>query len=405
MKICWIIANRTAGGIGPVCIYAAKAAAAKPGVQATILSLHDTSEDTVDPASGVIFSSLGSGSEYPMRLLEWLERSPQDVVITSDVSHAEPAFPHFPKDLVHVIQLHDSGKRYRQVAIRNHKYVDGIVCVARHIEGRISSELSGVGYQGFVGTVHNGAEFPPLLHRQERPEVIRLLFMGRVEPLKGITDFAPILKQLKKLQVPAALTIVGGCDDGIARVFNREPLKGMVHLAGFVPHAECYEHARNSDILLMTSRKEPFGMVTIEAMSMGCVPIGYDVPSGTTEIIKHMESGVLVPLGDTRAIARNIGALHQNRSLLQKLSKGAIARARETFTSGNMADHLMEFLSGTIATRATRTPERIHGIPRIGPAATHDGARRYQRLSPVLRDMIRNSVASRARLCHWWLDR
>ena len=59
-------------------------------------------------------------------------------------------------------------------------------------------------------------------------------------------------------------------------------------------------------------------------MSMGCVPMAYDVPSGSTEIIGHGKSGLLVPLGDIRAWAEHIRKLHHNRELLNELSKGAI---------------------------------------------------------------------------------
>ena len=179
----------------------------------------------------------------------------------------------------------------------------------------------------------------------------------------------------------------------------------MITWTGLVPHAECYNIAAESDIFLMTSRKEPFGMVTIEAMSMGCVPIAYDVPSGSSEIIEHNQSGLLVPLGDLGAWAEEIRNLHQDRNRLAELATAAIQRARSAFNSETMALNLAAFVND-VAVNAERHPaRRQNGLPAEEPASYQRPARGYQRLPVSLRLWIRNAIGSNAKLCHWLLNR
>jgi len=411
-RVAWVIAKLTAGGIGPVCRYAAEGVAVHLGWPATMVCLHEAFDEFIDPATGVRFVGLGLGLEGTAAsgFLQWLEANPQDIVITSDVTYLESAFPYFPREVLHVIQIHDSLPRYREVAARHHRWVDGVFCVGRHIEAPLRSRLESLGFKGLLTTVHNGAAFLPLLPRipAKANAPMRLLFMGRMDPFKGISDLVPILKYLKRMRVPVELLIVGGEHEGLRRRFKRANLDHLVKWVGRVPHQECYRLASESDLFLMLSRREPFGMVTIEAMSMGCVPLGYDVPSGTSEIIEHGRSGLLLPLGDYSACARAIASLHANREEWQRLSAGAVERARTHFNEKVMGIALGKFLN-QVQAHAQKTPaERKTGfLPEAAPGKCDKGMGLglYHRLSPVLRDWVRNQICAYPRLTYWLLNR
>jgi glycosyltransferase involved in cell wall biosynthesis len=229
--------------------------------------------------------------------------------------------------------------------------------------------------------------------------------MGRVEALKGVFDFVPLLQRLRKLGVPVTLNLVGGDNETLRHQFQRKGLANLVSWTGHVPHEQCYNIARKSDIFLMTSRKEPFGMVTIEAMSMGCVPIAYDIPSGSTEIIEHGKSGLLVPLGDLRAWADKIRGLHQDRIWLAELSAGATERAHAHFSAETMARNMAAYLRDVMAHAETHPAKRKCGLPPETPASSMRTARGYQKLPAGMREWIRNCVHMNPRFSHWLLSR
>ncbi len=76
------------------------------------------------------------------------------------------------------------------------------------------------------------------------------------------------------------------------------------------------ELMRNSDILVLPSIEEGFGLVCVEAIGSGCVPL---VSSACTDICKHMENALVHGAGDVTALTRHITQLHADRLLLAKL--------------------------------------------------------------------------------------
>lgn len=405
LRIASVIPSFTAGGVGTVCRYAAEGMSRSTFWEVTLLSLHDPKAESVDPSSGLRLVSLGLDNDCPRSFLEWLAVNPQDLLITSDVSLIEAAFPYLPAATLHIVQIHDSGRRYREVALRNQAWIDGVTCVGLHIEEPLRTSLDKTFYRGLLRTVHNGAYFPPLKPRLLSSGPMRLLFMGRVEALKGVFDFVPILCELKKRGVPVTLNLVGGENGALRRELQRKGIGNMVTWSGRLPHERCYDIAAESDIFMMTSRREPFGMVTIEAMCMGCVPIAYDFPSGSTEIIEDGKSGLLVPLGDYKAWAATIESLHFDRSRLRTLSDNAIDRARTRFNAKIMADNLVQFVQDVLAHAESQPAQRKTGMP-PATVATHVHKRRgYYRLPETVRIWIRNKVFSYPRLSYWLLSR
>lgn len=414
LRVASVIPSLVSGGIGPVCAYAARSLASRTQWDVTLACLHDSDssrgEEEVNGSYRQV--NLGLEEDCARGFHRWLQQNPQDLVITSDVSHIQPAFPYFPVDTKHIIQLHDSGRRYRAVAIDTAPFVDGVMCVAEHIEKKIKKELDGVAYTGLLRTVHNGASFPPWGTRVPRTtgDPFRLLFMGRLEPLKGIADIAPILRELKKRNVPALLTIVGSEDAPGEEEIIRQQIQAagcskMVSWKGRVPHQECYELAGASDALLMLSRKEPFGMVTIEAMSMGCIPLAYDVLSGSREILVHEKSGFLEPLGDYKSVAKRVEQLYRNPLLLEEMSASAAERARTEFNADKMAAHTASFVAEVMSKADRSSSRRKPGLPPpAGPKAAHK-LKGYRSLPIGFRRRVRRLIGAHPKLCHWLLNR
>lgn len=405
LKVVSVIPSFSAGGVGTVCRYAAEEMSRKPNWHVTLLSLHDSSGESVDEESGLHLVSLGLKNNCAGSFLDWLTTNPQDIIITSDVSHIEAAFPYFPSVTRHIVQVHDSVRRYREVAIRNLAWIDGVLCVGRHIEASLRIAMDKTPFQRVLKTVHNGANFPKLQARQYDCEPIRLLFMGRIDAIKGAFDLVPILRILQKRKVNVVLNIVGGENPALRKQFFTAGLDSMVVWRGRVSHSQCYNISVDSDIFMMCSPKEPFGMVTVEAMSMGCVPIAYNTPSGSSEIIEHDKSGLLVPLGDYKAWADAIETLDSNRVYMEKLAKGAIERARKQFSSEIMAENMINVICEVLS-HAENQPSQRRFEKFIDLNVSYKTRiNLYQRLPEGLRCWLRNKFYSHPRLSFWLLNR
>lgn len=83
---------------------------------------------------------------------------------------------------------------------------------------------------------------------------------------------------------------------------------------------------RQSDLLVLPSIEEGFGLVCTEAMGSGCVPL---VSEACTELCRHMENSLVHPIGDTKALCQHITLVHEDRLLLQRLREAGLRFAPE----------------------------------------------------------------------------
>ena len=112
------------------------------------------------------------------------------------------------------------------------------------------------------------------------------------------------------------------------------------------------ELMRKSDILVLPSIEEGFGLVITEAMGSGCVPLASEA---CTEICSHMKTGLMHRVGDVEALTQHITMLHEDRALLERLRGAGLEAAPEvTWTAAGRV--LLDVYRETIA--SMRSSER-----------------------------------------------
>ena len=79
---------------------------------------------------------------------------------------------------------------------------------------------------------------------------------------------------------------------------------------------------RKSDILVLASIEEGFGLVCTEAMGSGCVPL---VSDACTDICRHMENSLVHHVGDVAALTQHITMLYEDRTLLERLRMAGLS--------------------------------------------------------------------------------
>lgn len=104
---------------------------------------------------------------------------------------------------------------------------------------------------------------------------------------------------------------------------------------------------RQSDVLVLPSIEEGFGLVCAEAMGSGCVPLVSDACTG---ICVHMGNALVHHVGDVEALARHLTLLHQDRELLARL-RAACLRCAPRHTWKAAGRGLLEVYRQIIAER------------------------------------------------------
>ena len=112
------------------------------------------------------------------------------------------------------------------------------------------------------------------------------------------------------------------------------------------------ELMRASDILVLPSIEEGFGLVCAEAMGSGSVPV---VSNAVTDMCVDGENALVHEVGDVATLTRHFTALHDEPELLPRLRSGAIRTARDyTWARAGeiLADAYHAVLSARVATPA-----------------------------------------------------
>lgn len=160
-----------------------------------------------------------------------------------------------------------------------------------------------------------------------------LLFVGAMRHYKGLDD---ALHALTRLPTEVRLLVAG---TGPMRaeweaLSQQLQLGPRVQFLGKVPDAELPALYRSADVFVLpaNSRAEAFGTVLIEAMASGLPCITTEVGSGTSFVVQHEVTGLVVPPHDPPALAAAVQRLITDNALRTRCAEAARARVLEHFT-------------------------------------------------------------------------
>lgn len=163
------------------------------------------------------------------------------------------------------------------------------------------------------------------LARGEGP--LRLVYVGRADPMKGPQDWVAVLARLAGAGVDFRATWYGGGAgiDAMRAEIDRLGLGDRVTLPGFLAdRAAVMAALREADALLFCHLTPESPRVLIEALVSGTPLVGYGGAYATDLIAGH-GGGVLVPVGDRAALADAVAELARAPARLASLARAAAA--------------------------------------------------------------------------------
>lgn len=143
-----------------------------------------------------------------------------------------------------------------------------------------------------------------------RNNALYLISVGRLVKRKGYNFLIEALGILKKSGLDAELILVGeGPEhDALASLAKNLGLSGSVKFTGAVSSEKKFRYLSASDLYVLSSLHEGFGIVLLEAMLCG-LPIVATNVGGQVDIVKQGRNGLLVSPEDPAALAGEIAAL------------------------------------------------------------------------------------------------
>ncbi|MFM8319920.1 MAG: glycosyltransferase, partial [Chloroflexota bacterium] len=166
-----------------------------------------------------------------------------------------------------------------------------------------------------------------------------LLFVGRIEPLKGIDTLIQALGRMRQQEVHVCLAVIGGDPDNSPEAQSAEMarLKAMREAAGLTDLVT-FLGKRGQDTLpyyysaaeavVVPSHYESFGMVALEAMACG-TPVVASQVGGLAFLVQDGVTGFTVPVDEPQALADRLSLLLNDYPLRQRLGEQALTVAQQ----------------------------------------------------------------------------
>jgi len=205
---------------------------------------------------------------------------------------------------------------------------DILVCVSKGLGQDLSKTFK---IKKRVSVVYNG--YSNLKGRQKAPEKpskknYTVITVARLVEQK---DHRTLIRAFRLVQEKLPNTKLLVASDGplkqnLMKFVSRLGLSRKISFLGWVKDISPY--LKKSDIFVLSSRREGFGYVLIEAMSYGKPVISTNTPYGPSEVLDNGKYGILVPMEDEEAMKRAILILLTDKKKYRHYAKMAFERSK-----------------------------------------------------------------------------
>lgn len=182
----------------------------------------------------------------------------------------------------------------------------------------------------------------------ERTYSKRLLFVGRLDAVKGVPLLLESLTALRKNHPDAILRIVGdGPDRGALEARAKaEGLEEQVHFLGYQSQSAVAEILADTDVLVLPSFAEGVPVVLMEAMAAR-VPVVTTQVGGVGELVETGVSGFVCPPGDVPRMTDCIDQLFRDGALCAQMGQAGRAKVMAEFESASEARWLGRLITSS----------------------------------------------------------
>ncbi len=177
----------------------------------------------------------------------------------------------------------------------------------------------------------------------------RIISVGRISPEKGYLDLIKVFKDIQVNHPDWKLDIVGDGEqtNELKTLIAKLNLNDVVTLHGYQEKQYIYNLLSKSSIYIMCSYEESFGIVLLEACSVGVPAVVFDSAQGAKEIIINDVNGYLIKNRSQKDIVDKINQLIEYPKLRYRLGKSAIETVDE-YSFTNVKDIWLKFINDAL---------------------------------------------------------
>lgn len=313
----------------------------------------------------ILIDSFETKNDFAIRLATSLYK--YDVLILNAVPFVHNILGLLKAETVVLPILHNDISDFYDTVVLNRKQWDKVICVSYALEKKLK-KLKNLD-SNEVTTILNGIDvdktFPQKIEKKSKK--IEIIYVGRIEDKqKGVLLLPQIIKKVvKNIEDEIVLKIIGN-GPSLSRLKKESKeleVDKYISFLGEKSHGEVLKNMRESDILIMPSYYEGLGLVYLEAMAQGVIPLASNLKDNTDLIISHGENGFLCEIGDVDCFAQQIISIVSNRKDIESISYKAWETAYNSLSVEIMTQNYLSLIDDVINSKITTRSKEIKKIP------------------------------------------
>ncbi|HPS58502.1 MAG TPA: glycosyltransferase family 4 protein [Spirochaetota bacterium] len=189
---------------------------------------------------------------------------------------------------------------------------------------------------------------PPVKARVSRKslrlenDVFYLITIGRLIKRKSIDTLLFALSEIKEKKIKLLIAGDGPEKDYLQGIVVDKGLEQRVSFLGYITEDDKYAYLSMSDLFVLTSLHEGFGIVFMEAMHAG-LPVVATNYGGQTDLLKQNENAILINVGDVKACSSAIMKFVKDKNLYKKCSLNNKKRIRDYYADKVAMEYMKIF--------------------------------------------------------------
>jgi glycosyltransferase involved in cell wall biosynthesis len=219
-----------------------------------------------------------------------------------------------------------------------------------------ADDIRSLGFRQAIAVIPNGVDFPDPMPERKSTDVRQMLFMSRIHPKKGLLNLLRAWKQAE-INSDWRLVLAGPDENGhraqVERESQRLGLNGQVSFTGPVDDHDKWQLLVNSDVFVLPSFSENFGIVIAEAMAAGLPVITTTATPWQVLAEKQMGWCVAPSVEELSAALRR--ATNVSTSEVREMGGRAKRHALDSFDWSHIASQMREFYESIAAHHAPAT--------------------------------------------------
>ncbi len=215
---------------------------------------------------------------------------------------------------------------------RTYRLADRITCVSADTKDEL---INAYGINpAKIRVVENAIDIEryaalPQLQRLENT----ILYVGRIEPRKGVWTLLESLAMLVKTNPAIRLRLAGAnlLGDALPAYLQKMNITDRVSVLGRLHESILDLELSQATVIAIPSIVEGFGLIAAQAMAAGCCVVASNCP-GLRSVVTHEQTGLLFDTGDVPSCAAALKRAIDDQALRTRLSAAAKADAQRRFT-------------------------------------------------------------------------